>query len=411
MSDDDFLRVEAHDCPMSSCAAPAGSPCRTGKGKVAIGYHTARFRLVPSLAKALKLPTPALRRPGAVWTELPRPTAAVTDSGAHVRIGYARASTVRQSLDTQLDSLRGAGIGRIFSEKISTRALVRPELDKAVALAREIRASGAAITLVVHEHKRLGRGIELAALAEQLKAADIGLEFLTGELQGSHDPSGVVFTVLAALSGMEREYIRDRTLEGHESARGRGKSIGGVSVVDETMLAMALHLRASNHSLRDIAERLVITTGKKRGQHPSPATVMRLLRDHDQSMGGDAEHAHAVAELAAVLDRLPADTRPGLPTVERYDDLLPSRRRSRESVPEREQQAAQELSVRRLVRQVIEPGEVFEVGDLLARLARLGLAMTPDKVSGILDYWAARSQLTLIRPGVYRRPLEPDDAA
>jgi DNA invertase Pin-like site-specific DNA recombinase len=71
----------------------------------------------------------------------------------------------------------------------------------------------------VHEHKRLGHGIELAALAEQLRAAGIGLEFPTGELQGSHDPSRVVFTVLAALSGMEREYIRDRTLEGRESAR------------------------------------------------------------------------------------------------------------------------------------------------------------------------------------------------
>ena len=71
----------------------------------------------------------------------------------------------------------------------------------------------------MHEHKRLGRGLELAALAEQLRAAGIGLEFLTGELQGSHDPAGMVFTVLAALSGMEREYIRDRTLEGHESAR------------------------------------------------------------------------------------------------------------------------------------------------------------------------------------------------
>ncbi|MFD4356774.1 recombinase family protein [Nocardia sp. NPDC058518] len=216
------------------------------------------------------------------WIELPRPAAATAESGGHVRIGYARASTVRQSLDTQLDSLRAAGIGRIFSEKISTRALNRPELDKAVALAREIRASGAAVTLVVHEHKRLGRGIELAALAEQLKAADIGLEFLTGELQGSHDPSGVVFTVLAALSGMEREYIRDRTLEGHDSARQRGKTIGGAAVVDDAMLSMALHLRESNHSLRDIAARLVITKGKKKGQHPSPATMMRLLRDHEQ---------------------------------------------------------------------------------------------------------------------------------
>ncbi|WP_218022301.1 recombinase family protein [Nocardia amamiensis] len=299
MSDDDFLRVEAHDCPMSSCAAPAGSPCRTGKGKVAIQYHTARFRLVPALAKALTVATPALRKPGSTWAELPRPAAAVTESGGHVRIGYARASTVRQSLDTQLDSLRAAGIGRIFSEKISTRALTRPELDRAVALAREIRASGAAVTLVVHEHKRLGRGIELAALAEQLKAAGIGLEFLTGELQGSHDPSGVVFTVLAALSGMEREYVRDRTLEGHESARQRGKSIGGAAVADEAMLTMALHLRENNHSLRDIAARLVITKGKKKGQHPSPATVMRLLREHDQSAPANAEPERSRAESAS----------------------------------------------------------------------------------------------------------------
>ncbi len=68
------------------------------------------------------------------------------------------------------------------------------------------------------------------------------------ELQGSHDPSGVVFTVLAALSGMEREYIRDRTLEGHESARARGKSIGGAAVTDEAMLAAALHLRGQEMS-------------------------------------------------------------------------------------------------------------------------------------------------------------------
>jgi DNA invertase Pin-like site-specific DNA recombinase len=288
VSDDDFLRVEANDCPMSSCAAPAGSPCRTGKGRVAVQYHTARFRLVPHLAKTLNVPAPALRKPGSVWVQLPRPAAAGAEPGGHVRIGYARASTVRQSLDTQLDSLKAAGVTRIFSEKISTRATSRPGLGKAVALARELRASGVAVTLVVHEHKRLGRGIELAALAEQLKTGGIGLEFLAGELQGSHDPSGIVFTVLAALSGMEREYIRDRTLEGHESARTRGKSIGGAAVTDNAMLAVALHLREQNHSFRDIAARLVITKGKKKGQHPSPATVLRMLREHDEKAAAAA---------------------------------------------------------------------------------------------------------------------------
>jgi len=77
-----------------------------------------------------------------------------------------------------------------------------------------------------------------------------------------------VFTVLAALSGMEREYIRDRTLEGHESARARGKTIGGAAVTDDAMLAVALHLRGQELSLREIAARLVIATGKKRASIP-----------------------------------------------------------------------------------------------------------------------------------------------
>jgi hypothetical protein len=81
---------------------------------------------------------------------------------------------------------------------------------------------------------------------------------------------------------MEREYIRDRTLEGQESARRRGKTIGGAGVTDTDMLAMALQLRGQELSLRDIAKRLVITQGKKKGRHPSAATVMRMLREHDE---------------------------------------------------------------------------------------------------------------------------------
>ena len=47
------------------------------------------------------------------------------------------------------------------------------------------------------------------------------------------------------------------------------------------MLAAALHLRGQELSLRDIADRVMIATGKKKGQHP-PATVMRMLREHDE---------------------------------------------------------------------------------------------------------------------------------
>ncbi|MEV7357987.1 hypothetical protein [Kitasatospora sp. NPDC091276] len=87
---------------------------------------------------------------------------------------------------------------------------------------------------------------------------------------------------------MEREYIRDRTLEGHESARKRGKTIGGATVADLDMLAMALHYRDQGLSLRDMAAKLVITTGKKNGRYPSPATVIRMLRDHDEQATPEA---------------------------------------------------------------------------------------------------------------------------
>jgi hypothetical protein len=68
--------------------------------------------------QALSVPVPPLSRPGSAWAELPRPAAAGAIPAGYARIGYARASTIRQSLDTQMDSLRAAGVTRIFAEKI-----------------------------------------------------------------------------------------------------------------------------------------------------------------------------------------------------------------------------------------------------------------------------------------------------
>jgi hypothetical protein len=51
-----------------------------------------------------------------------------------VRIGYARTSTARQELASQLEALRAADCHKVFSEQISTRIKVRPELNKALAL-------------------------------------------------------------------------------------------------------------------------------------------------------------------------------------------------------------------------------------------------------------------------------------
>ncbi|OEJ20861.1 resolvase (plasmid) [Streptomyces agglomeratus] len=277
---------------MSTCRAPAGSPCRTAAGKVTVGYHTARFQLVPALRSELRIATPAVRHPGATWRELPTPTSNAPALDAEIRIGYARVSTKQQEIQSQIDALNAASVHRLFEEHVSTRVRERPEMRAALTAAREYRALGARVTLVVHEMKRLGRGaLELLKVAEELRDAGIELEFLTGPLQGKHDPAGygaALFAFFAAMAEAERDYIRDKTLEGHETARTKGKVIGGVKVTDADMLAMALHLRRQGLSLRDMAARLVITKGSKKGQHPSPATVMRMLREYDEQAAAPA---------------------------------------------------------------------------------------------------------------------------
>lgn len=69
-------------------------------------------------------------------------------------IGYARASTIHQSLDRQLGALRAAGCKRIFAEKASGKDVKgRPELE------RVIDELGAGDVLVLGEWDRATRSM------------------------------------------------------------------------------------------------------------------------------------------------------------------------------------------------------------------------------------------------------------
>lgn len=67
-----------------------------------------------------------------------------------VRIGYARTSTARQELASQLEALRRAAPRhKIFQEQISTRVKVRPELEKALALAHQFKEAAPETPVIV----------------------------------------------------------------------------------------------------------------------------------------------------------------------------------------------------------------------------------------------------------------------
>jgi DNA invertase Pin-like site-specific DNA recombinase len=283
------LAVERFACP--KCDAPAGSPCRTRAGKVAAKYHTARFILVPALREELAVAVPAGRPdqagPGTAWTPGPAlEAAAPAPSGAPIRIGYARCSTAQQDLQIQLDALERAHCTRIFAEKISSRIKCRPEFDKALALAHDIKqaAPDQPVILTVHELKRPARNAsELMTMASTLEAGGVQLELLTGPMAGIYDPNGMgamLFAVLAVAAQLDRNYIREKTLEGQQSAAAKGNHGGRPKVIDEDMLLFARALKDKGTPMAEITQKLVIKTGKNAGRHPSAASLYRALADN-----------------------------------------------------------------------------------------------------------------------------------
>lgn len=278
--------VERHPCP--KCEVPAGNPCRTRAGKTAAKYHTARFILVPSLRDELTVAVPGDRGPGKKWTQRPQVGSATPETtGAPIRIGYARCSTAQQELQSQLDALAAAHCTRVFSEKISTRIKIRPELEKALSLAHEIKtaAPDQPVVLTVHELKRLARNAaELMTLSAQLQSGGVQLELLTGPLTGIYDPRGMgsmLFAVLAVAAQLDRDYIREKTLEGQQAAAARGNHGGRPKVIDDDDLLLARALRKKGTPMPDIVKKLTIKTGKNAGRHPSVASLYRALADND----------------------------------------------------------------------------------------------------------------------------------
>ncbi|WP_127354013.1 recombinase family protein [Actinacidiphila soli] len=294
------LAVERHNCP--NCDAPAGSACRTRGAKTAAKYHTPRFVLVPALREALEIPVPADRGPGRAWKQ--GPALAVVPAPRTerpIRIGYARTSTARQELASQLEALHRAACHKVFKEQISTRIKVRPELEKALALAHQFKeaAPETPVIFTVHELKRLARNAaELMTLSAELQDGGIQLELLTGPLTGIYDPNGMgalFFAVLAVAGQIERNYIREKTLEGQVIAASKGNHGGRPKVIDDDMLTFAAALKDKGVPVPDIAKKLTIKVGKNAGKSPSVASLYRAL---------------AEAEAAAVDDDLPLRPKP-----------------------------------------------------------------------------------------------------
>ena len=110
-------------------------------------------------------------------------------------IGYARVSTVGQSLDVQLEQLQNAGCGKIFQEKISGAKEIRPQL---VALLDYVREGD---TVTVCKLDRIARSTKhLLEIVEQLEKKGVAFKVLNINLDTSTPTGKLMLTMLGAIA-------------------------------------------------------------------------------------------------------------------------------------------------------------------------------------------------------------------
>jgi DNA invertase Pin-like site-specific DNA recombinase len=170
-------------------------------------------------------------------------------------IGYTRVSTTDQSPQLQLDALKAAGCGRIFTDTVSGAKSERPGLTEALSYVR------AGDTLVVWKLDRLGRSLQhLIATITHLHNRGVGFRSLTENIDTTTSGGKLIFHIFGALAEFERDIIRERTTAGLAAARARGRNGGRPKLLSPRQLAHAQALyNDKTNSIADICKTLGIS--------------------------------------------------------------------------------------------------------------------------------------------------------
>lgn len=137
------------------------------------------------------------------------------------KVGYARVSSVGQSLQVQLDKLQAYGCDQIFREKASGTTADRSELKQCRKYLRK------GDTLVISKLDRLARStFHLTQIADELERNGVDLVVLDQNIDTSTPVGKLLFNVLASIAEFETAIRKERQLEGIEKAKANGVQFG-----------------------------------------------------------------------------------------------------------------------------------------------------------------------------------------
>ncbi len=189
----------------------------------------------------------------------------------HMKIGYARVSTVEQNLDLQIKALKEAGCEKIYSEKLSALRVLRPELEEA------LRISRAGDTLVVWKLDRLGRRTtDLLEFIEKLGERGVGFHSISDGIDPSSAIGKAVFTIAAAFSELERDILLERTNRGIAAAKEKGVKFGRPRKIDTDDIKNAITLLDTP----DVDGNIPTLTAVAKTLKTSKSTLSRRLKEY-----------------------------------------------------------------------------------------------------------------------------------
>lgn len=139
-----------------------------------------------------------------------------------MKIGYARVSSVGQSLDMQLEKLTAFGCEKVFQEKKSGASTRKREaVNDALEFCRE------GDVLVVTKLDRLARSMfDLQAIVATLERKKVDLVVVDQKIDTTTPTGRLTFHLLGAMAEFERDLIAERRTEGIESALAKGVKFG-----------------------------------------------------------------------------------------------------------------------------------------------------------------------------------------
>jgi len=179
-------------------------------------------------------------------------------------VGYARVSSVGQSLDVQLSKLSEYGCTKVYQEKRSGTTADRPELKACLDYVRDSDV----LVLVITKLDRLARStLHLTQLADGLSNKGVELVVIDQSIDTSTPTGKLLFNMLASIAEFETELRKERQYEGIAKAKANGVKFGAKAKLTDEEVEQMKSDRESGVLIKDLMNQYNI----------SKASVYRLL--------------------------------------------------------------------------------------------------------------------------------------